>query len=136
MFCCLFDMEVNIGSQKTCVVVFRRARARMPAGFRGQEVTVQMEYMYLGVCAHAIRGFMSAADALAASGCKAMHALLAQCHRSNLTQVDDKTRMFDVLVEPVLSYVSHIWGSQQFHKHLVSNLSSWRETAGSMRFQS
>jgi hypothetical protein len=57
-------------------VVFRRPRARMPAGFRllfrGQEVTVQMEYMYLGVCAHATRGFMGAADALAASGCKAM----------------------------------------------------------------
>ena len=125
VFCRLFDMEVNMGPQKTCVVVFRRARARVPAGFRllfrGQEVTVQMEYTYLGVRAHATRGFAGAADALAASGCKAMHALLTQCRRSNLTQVDIKTRMFDVLVEPVISYASHIWGPQQFHKHLTTN---------------
>ena len=54
-------------------------------------------------------------------GYKAMHALLAQCRKSNLTQVDIKTRMFDVLVEPVLSYASHIWGPQQFQKHLAAD---------------
>lgn len=122
VFCRLFDMEVNLGPQKTCVVVFRRARVKVPSGFRllyrGQEVTIQDEYTYLGVRVHATKGLRGAADALAASGFKAMHALLTQCRRANLTQVDIKTRMFDVLVEPVLSYASHIWGPQHFLKHL------------------
>ena len=46
-----------------------------------------------------------------------MHAVLTRCRRANLTQFDIKTRMFDVLVEPVLSYASHIWGPLYF-KHL------------------
>jgi hypothetical protein len=50
-----------------------------------------------------------------------MHALLTRCRRSNLTQFDIKGRMFDVLVEPVLSYASHIWGPMAFKKHLLRN---------------
>jgi sorting nexin-29 len=124
VFCRLFDMEVNMGPRKTCAVVFRRAQAKVPSGFRllfrGAEVPVQTEYMYLGVRVHATKGLAGASDALAASGSKAMHALLTQCRRANLTQTDIKTRMFDVLVEPVLSYASHIWGPQHFLKRLAA----------------
>ena len=125
VFCRIFDMEVNMGPRKTCAVVFRRAQAKVPSGFRllfrGVEVSVQNEYTYLGVRVHATKGLAGASDALAASGCKAMHALLTQCRRANLTQLDIKTRMFDVLVEPVLSYASHIWGPQHFHKRLAAS---------------
>jgi hypothetical protein len=37
-----------------------------------------------------------------------MHAVLTRCRRANLTKFDVKGRMFDVLVEPVLSHASHI----------------------------
>lgn len=125
VFCRLFDMEVNMGPRKTCAVVFRRAQAKVPSGFRllfrGAEVPVQNEYVYLGVRMHATKGLAGASDALAVSGCKAMHALLTQCRRANLTQIDIKTRMFDVLVEPVLSYASHIWGPQHFVKRLAAS---------------
>lgn len=67
-----------------------------------------------------MRGLAGAGDALAAAGSKAMHALLTRCRRANLTQFDIKTRMFDVLVEPVLSYASHIWGPRSAHKLLVA----------------
>jgi len=50
-----------------------------------------------------------------------MHALLTRCRRTNLTQFDIKGRMFDVLVEPVLSYASRGWGPMAFHKALASN---------------
>jgi hypothetical protein len=43
-----------------------------------------------------------------------MHALLTRCRRANLTQLDIKGRMYDVLVEPVLSYASHTWGPMAF----------------------
>jgi sorting nexin-29 len=124
VFCRLFDMEVNLAPHKTCVVCFRPQGMPVPRGFRlvyrGCEVARQSQYVYLGVRLHETRGLAGASDALAASGSKAMHALLARCRRSNLTQFDIKCRMFDVLVEPVLSYASHIWGPQLFAKHLRS----------------
>jgi len=85
------------------------------------EVALQKQYTYLGVLLHETRGLAGAADALTASGSKAMHAMLARCRRANLTQFDIKTRMFDVLVEPVLSYASHIWGPLSFGKRLRAN---------------
>ena len=47
-----------------------------------------------------------------------MHALLTHLRRAGLTQFDIKTRMFDVLVEPVMSYAAHVWGPSVFHKKL------------------
>ncbi len=114
-------MEVNLAPRKTCVVVFRRARTAIPGGFRltyrGSEVATQSEYTYLGVRVHETRGLAVAGPALAAAGSKAMHAVLGRCRRANLTQFDIKLRMFDVLVEPVLPYASHIWGPLSFQKH-------------------
>ena len=118
VFCRLFDMEVNLAPHKTCVVVFRRPRAHVPRGFRlsyrGREVARQKQYTYLGALLHETNGLSGAADALAAAGSKAMHALLTRCRRTNLTQFDMKSRLFDALVEPVLSYASHIWGPLTF----------------------
>lgn len=78
------------------------------------------EYVYLGVRVHATRGLLGASDALAVAGSKAMHAMLSRCRRACLTQFDIKCRMFDILVEPVLSYASHIWGPAMFAKRLQS----------------
>ena len=122
VFCRLFDMEVNLAPHKTCVVCFRPQHMKVPAGFRlvfrGREIALQSEYVYLGVRVHATRGLLGASDALAVAGSKAMHAMLSRCRRACLTQFDIKCRMFDILVEPVLSYASHIWGPQVFAKHL------------------
>jgi sorting nexin-29 len=124
VFCRLFGMEVNLAPRKTCAVVFRKHGMRAPRGFRlmyrGHEVTVQQRYVYLGVSLHETRGILGAGEALAAAGSRAMHALLTRCRRANLTQFDIKGRMFDVLVEPVLSYASHIWGPTAFSKCLRS----------------
>jgi hypothetical protein len=84
--------------------------------YRGCEVARQPQYNYLGVAFHETRGLAVAADALAAACIKAMHALLTRCRKTNLTQFDIKSRRFDVLVEPVLSYASHIWGPLSFKK--------------------
>lgn len=42
------------------------------------------------------------------------------CHAygRNLTKFDIKCRMFDILVEPLLSYAPHIWGPAMFAKGL------------------
>ena len=51
-----------------------------------------------------------ASDALALKGRKAMLALLPLLRLHHITQCDMRLRLFDILVEPVLSYGAHIWG--------------------------
>ena len=43
-----------------------------------------------------------------------MHALLSQCRQHHIVQPDFKFRLFDILVEPVLSYGCQIWGPEIF----------------------
>jgi hypothetical protein len=124
VFCRLFGMEVNLAPGKTAVVVFRRARAPVPRGFRlvygGREVTRQQAYTYLGVVLHETRGMADAPAALAASGTRAMHALLTHARRAGVTQFDMKSRLFDALVEPALSYACQVWGPFVFGRALGS----------------
>jgi hypothetical protein len=86
VFCRLFGMEVNLAPHKTCAVVFHGPGAPRLRGltltFRGQEVPRVPSYTYLGALFHETRGLVPAAAALAASGSRAMHALLSQLRRS------------------------------------------------------
>jgi hypothetical protein len=114
LFCTLFGMEVNL--TKTCVVVFRKPGAIVPRRvqlvYRGQALARRDSFCYLGVLLHETKGFSLAADTLAVSGRKALYAMLAKLRLNHITQFDMQCRMFDVLVEPVLSYGSHIWGPE------------------------
>jgi hypothetical protein len=67
---------------------------------------------------HDTKGLGPAAEALAASGSKAMHALKGRFRKGRITQYDMKCRMFDIMVEPVMSYASHVWGPELCHKKL------------------
>ena len=128
LFCCLFDMRVNLKPHKTCIVIFRAPRAQVPAGlrwyFEGQEVHISEQYVDLGALHHATRGIKPACDALAASGTKAMHALLTRCRTHHIAQPDLKLRLFDVQVEPVLSYGCQVWGPEVFCQKLRDPLSN------------
>lgn len=116
-FCRLFGMRINLAPSKTCAVVFRRPGQGCPAIdllFEGQAVPVQDTYTYLGVRVHATRGLRDAPAALASSGGRAMHAMMGRLRGTGLSQLDIRCRMFDVLVEPVVSYASHVWGPNLF----------------------
>jgi hypothetical protein len=124
LFCKLFAMEVNM--DKTFVVVFRPRRGResnVLAGarlsYRGRDVSFRESFRYLGVLFSAKAGLIPAAESLAESGRKAMFALLPLLRRCHLSQFDMRCRLFDILVEPVLSYGSHVWGPDMFAKWLV-----------------
>jgi hypothetical protein len=117
LFCAIFGMEVNTDPRKTCVVVFRDPRSRVPSDvftFRGEVVPFQDSYNYLGLLVHATKGMLGALDALAAAGNRAMQTLQSRCRQQRLTQFDVKCRLSDALVEPILSYGSHVWGPDIF----------------------
>jgi hypothetical protein len=56
--------------------------------------------------------------ALAASGSNAMHAVLSCFRKQRITQYDMKCRMFDILIEPVMSYASHMSGPELLSRDL------------------
>jgi hypothetical protein len=122
LFCRLFDMEVNLAPHKTCIVVFRGPRTQAPPGFNwvydGQPVHVADEYTDLGTRHHATAGIKPALQALALSGTRAMHALISKCAEHHIVQPAFKLRLFDILVEPVLSYGCQIWGPEACFKQL------------------
>jgi hypothetical protein len=123
LFCDIFGMKVNLSQQKTCFVVFRKSGSRVPQGlvlqYKGQEVPRVQCYDYLGVRFHETRGTLCAAEQLAASGERAMHAMLRACRVQHITQFDIKCRVFDIKVESVMSYAAHVWGPELFHKFVI-----------------
>jgi exonuclease III len=125
VFCAIFKMEVNQDELKTCAVVFRCRNTKVPQGvvlrYRGDVVPFKDQYLYLGVLLHATQNFMGAVDALAASGDRAMHAVLGRCRQQCITQFDLKCRIFDRLVEPILSYGSQVWGPDIFASKVASD---------------
>jgi hypothetical protein len=111
LFCTLFDMEVNVSPHKTCIVVHGGGDADMRAWhLGGQQVPVCDSYTDLGLVCTPAGGYAAGANALAISGRKAMHAVLSMCKRGHVAQPAFKLRLFDALVEPVLSYGCHVWG--------------------------
>lgn len=122
LFCEITGMEVNMRPSKTCVVVFRRPQVPLPRSlafsYGGRPLSIQNSYTYLGIILHATKGLQPAMAALAASGSNAMHATLTRFRKQRITQYDMKCRMFDVLVEPVMSYASHVWGPELLSREL------------------
>ena len=127
IFCAIFKMEVNQHELKTCAVVFRCQHARIPAGlvltYRGDVVPFKEWYQCLGVVLHATKSLHVAAEALAASGSRAKHAVLGRCRQQCITQFNFKCRIFDILVEPIMSYGCQVWGPDVFVSKVASDKS-------------
>jgi hypothetical protein len=125
LFCDLFGMEVNTALDTTCAVVFRKPRMGITRGvvltYKGAQLPFQDTYKHLGLVLHCTRGMVVAADALAVSGDRAVKALQSACRQQHITQFDMKCRLFDALVEPVLSYASHVWGPELFAGDRLQN---------------
>ena len=113
-FCLEYDMEVNVA--KTEIVVFGKQRYGRPDSlqgvwqYAGQAVPVSDEFKYLGVVLHCTKGVSAAISTLAASGKRAMWAMLQRIGALRVESLQQKVSLFNNLVSPVLSYCSEVWG--------------------------
>jgi sorting nexin-29 len=122
VFCYIFDMEVNLDPHKTCCVVFRKGRVPRPEVtllYRGQPLAFKASYTYLGLWLHETERLDACATVLAGSADNALKALLSRLRQHHIAQFDMRCRMFDTLVEPVLSYGSQIWGPWMLSQFLM-----------------
>ena len=125
LFCDLFGMRVNLS--KTFIVMYRKG-SYLPVAARdtvwyyaGQPVPTRKDFKYLGATFHCTKGMRVAADVMAASGRRAMHALLTRLKAAGISQWAFSKRLFGVLVEPVLSYGCQVWGPDMLGKGLDRN---------------
>jgi len=123
-FCRLFGMKVN--TSKTFIVIYRNPGQYIPSHtkrflsgqsqwmYDGSPINIVAQFKYLGCIFHQSKGSSANTAALASAGTRAMHALLSQCRKAHINQSDFMLRMFNVLVEPVLSYGCQIWAPDLF----------------------
>jgi hypothetical protein len=84
----------------------------------GQDIAIREEAKFLGCVFHQAKGCLVAPEALALKGRKATHAMIVLMRKHHINQSAFLCRMFDQLVEPVLSYGCHVWGPDIFHTQL------------------
>jgi len=116
LFCSLFHMKVNVA--KTWGIVFRPkgmtravAEARCSWHLEGEPIKLANKQTYLGLLLTPTQGAgLAAASHLAQAGRRAMHALLGRARQLQLDQSALLCRLFDGVVEPILSYGCQIWG--------------------------
>jgi hypothetical protein len=116
LFCTLFHISVNPSKSK--LIVFRPARAQhAPTVFTlgGHAIPEVDTITYMGVRLHCTLGIARSHLPVAkVSGFKALHAMLAKCRHRGLRQTAFVCRLFNILVEPVLSYGCQVWGPDVF----------------------
>jgi hypothetical protein len=110
---------LTINASKTRVVVFARRRDKTAAGkdieifVNGEKVEVMDNFTYLGVAMHSSSTFGGfAAPKRKDAGRKAMHGTRSRMSKLKLDSPKMMCQLFDVVVEPVLSYGAEIWAPE------------------------
>jgi uncharacterized CHY-type Zn-finger protein len=93
-------MDVNQHETKTCAVVCRCQNSRIPADvvstYIGDAEPFKACYQCLGVVLHATKKMQVAAAALAASGSRAMHAVLGDANNNALHSLTSCAGLFSL----------------------------------------
>ena len=139
-FCDLFGMTVNL--TKTKAVVFAPAHMKRCKALRGcswhyrdQPISVVTEYTYLGLLFNEKHGCQAAVGVRAKAGRFAMQSLMGRVRALHIDQSDIICRLFDQLVEPVLSFGCQIWGPAVIERALTPKLQRVRSGSEPPRSQ-
>ena len=115
-FCHEHGLTVNVA--KTKILVFETQRTPCPSFlFEGQPIDRVDEFKYLGICFHGTQGLTCAIEQLCASARRALFAMYGRCHELHIHDPRLKCKLFDALVQPILTYACEVWS-------VVGNLSA------------
>ena len=120
LFCAIAGLKVN--PSNPAVVVFQPphykinevVKRSLKLSFDGVPLPVVAEYRYLAMVFNNKKNFQHAANSLIMPGNKAMQALLTGCRKNILNIPNFVLRFIDILIKPVTSYGSQIWGVDCF----------------------
>ena len=112
-YCDTFDLHINVGLNKTKILIFSRGKLRKHHIFNfGEHIldTVD-EYNYLGLVFNYNAKFKIAKSHLYQKGCRAMFSLLKKARNLSFP-LDIMLKLFNVIVKPVVLYGAEVWGSE------------------------
>ena len=103
--------RLTVNLEKTEVLVFElRHTPCQDFTYGGRVLTRKDSFKYLGLWFHATqRDFRLALGSLAASACKAMHAMRRRCFQLGYVHPQRMCNLFNALVLPILSYGCEVW---------------------------
>jgi len=82
----------------------------VPLSFEGHAIECVDEFKYLGMHIHSTHSFCAAATHRATAGSKALHGARRRAAELGIQDPLTLIRLFDVMVNPVLSYGAELWG--------------------------
>ena len=112
LFCQVFGMKLNV--RKTEIMVFRKKDMKVPLAvwhFDGIVVKVVESAVYLGYPLYAVGTHHPWEGKLRVNGLKASFALQGLVKKQDFYAPELQLRLFDTLVQPVMSYGCQIWGA-------------------------
>ena len=111
-FCTSWGIEVNV--EKTAIMVFKKGNRKEICNLKYNNESLKNvdEYSYLGVRLKSNCSFSVAQKRLSDSAMKALYSLNTLFDHVSL-KTEDKIKLFDSMVVPILCYGCEIWG---FHK--------------------
>ncbi len=114
-WCQKWDMKVN--TDKTMIVHFRpQSCDRTDKVFRygADEICIVPRYKYLGLVLDEHLNYHITAQMVAKSACRALGILIAKCKASGGMPYNVYTKLYDSLVQPIISYGAAIWGTTEY----------------------
>ena len=112
--------KLTVNTAKTQVMIFRPGgggSAKLAAGeaftYAGRQLEVVKHVKYLGLTFAQLskrHGFSCCADTLAKAGKQALFAMRRRAWELGACLVEQQLQLFDILVQPVLSYGCEVWG--------------------------
>jgi hypothetical protein len=95
--------------------------ARTPASnrlfYRDTPLTISRSFKYLGVTFNDTLGVGDTHSLLADSARRAAYSMRARCHRLGIYNLFTLSRLFRLLVEPILTYASEVWAPALIRSH-------------------
>ena len=112
IYCKIWNIIVN--TDKTKIMVFKLSLRPIPLNIYFDEILLESvnNFIHLGVNVSSNGKFFQAQKHLSEQATKAMF-VLKNLFDNKLLCIEDKLKLFDSLVQPILMYGSEIWG---FHK--------------------
>ncbi len=108
-FCHKWKLKVNI--KKTKILIFNsRNTSKLSFWYQNSKLEQCTSYTYLGILLTPNGTFKSAKRELVKKGKRAMFALKQNINIFNGASPRLMTRLFDVLIKPILLYGSEVWG--------------------------
>jgi exonuclease III len=110
-YCIQNKLSINVS--KTKIVIFSRGMVKKYPEFTFGDVKVEVstDYTYLGVSFNYNGRFNKAITRLVNQGTRAMYSILSKSKQISLP-LDIQVQLFDVMIMPILTYGSEVWGFQ------------------------